>query len=141
MNDERTRGYSILALLLAAACSSPTEPSSGPLALGWWTASPSGPALRVEEPESTLFLGCYYAVLPRPILDKSGRFEVSGSIRGGPGPGNGSGAPATFTGQVNGSVLTITVTSDFNLFGGPTHTYELRFDGATPKNPIPAPCV
>jgi hypothetical protein len=131
----------ILAFLLAAACGSPTEPSSGPLALGWWTASPSGPALHVEEPESTLFLGCYYAVLPRPILDKSGRFEVSGAIRGGPGPGNGSGAPATFTGQANGSVLTITMTSDFNLFGGHSHTYELRFDGATPKNPVPVPCV
>ncbi|HEY8849704.1 MAG TPA: hypothetical protein VIO12_10450 [Thermoanaerobaculia bacterium] len=131
----------VIAFLFAAACGSPTEPSSGPLALGWWTASQSGAALHVEEPETTLFLGCYYGVLPRPTLDKNGRFEVNGSIRGGPGPSNGSGAPATFTGQSRGSLLTITVSTDFNLFGGNTHTYELRFDGDTPKNPVPVPCA
>ena len=106
--------------------------------------SPSGPALHIEEPESTLFLGCYYAVLMRPILDMRGKFEVAGFLRGGPGPpipNGGGGAPATFAGQVDGSVLTITVSSEFKISGRNTNTYELRFDGATPKNPVPAPCV
>jgi hypothetical protein len=131
----------VIAFLFAAACGSPTEPSSGPLALGWWTNS-TGSALHVEQAQSTLFLGCYYGVFPTPTLDKNGNFKTNGFIRGGPGPvEQGSGAPVTFSGHAVGSVLTITVSSDFKLFGSNTHTYDLRFDGPTPKNPITPPCA
>lgn len=97
------------------ACSSSgiaPGPSDGKLPLGTWGGDNAG--MVVGDTAMHLHIGCTFGdVSGRIALSASGRFDVSGSytLRAYPvmvGPS----VPARFTGQVEGSIATVTVTVD-----------------------------
>ena len=90
---------SLLVAILLAACGSPTEPRTTPLQEGAWGGSDI--ALTVANSSAKFFSSsCYVGLMPRPIIDESGRFTVSGTLERQVGPPASSSAPeVTFTGQ------------------------------------------
>src|SRR5688500_12774340 len=95
-------------LLLAAACQ--TNPSRlATLPLGTWGGDEAG--LIVGETEAHAHIGCTLGDLPAPIpLDASGGFDVAGSYNVDAFPvDRGIRHPARFTGETDGSRLTLSV--------------------------------
>ncbi len=103
-----------MTLAVAAACSSSTGasplPSDGKLPLGSWGGDDSG--MIVGDTAMHLHVGCTYGdVSGRIALDATGAFDVAGSylLRAYPlavGPT----LPARFTGRLDGTTATVTVT-------------------------------
>lgn len=108
-------GLFIIATAIVAACSGSstvTPVVDGRLAAGTWGGDTAG--LIVEDTLFHLHIGCTFGdVSGRPTVDANGRFDVMGSymLRAYPiavGPA----VPAEFTGKLDGTTLTVTVTVD-----------------------------
>jgi hypothetical protein len=108
-----TRILLCLAIAAVAACSATSTdlpPNDGKIAIGTWGGDTAG--MIVSDTSFHLHIGCTFGdASGRVPLDANGRFDVSGSymLRAFPiaiGPT----VPARFTGQVDGSRLTITAT-------------------------------
>src|SRR5207245_6752552 len=124
MNGAR---LSILCVLILGACGTPTEPDSGLLPVCWWSGET---VLQVRDRDVILFVTCGAATFARPALDRGGAFQTDGHLKISIGPPpplpllDSPGAPATFTGQLSGSMLTLTMNS-----AQLTHTFTFHFDG------------
>ncbi len=105
--------FAVLTILLGACAeSSLLPPSDGRLAMGTWGGDNWG--VIVTDSAAHVHVGCTFGDMPGNIqLDANGRFTVQGSyvLRAYPvqfGPS----LPATFSGRVTGSVLTLAVEVD-----------------------------
>ena len=107
--------FTVAAAVAFLACSSSgIAPASfdGKLPLGTWGGENAG--MIVGDTAMHLHVGCTYGdVSGRIVLGASGRFDVAGSfmLRAYP-VAIGPSVPARFTGQVEGSIATVTVTVD-----------------------------
>lgn len=107
------RGWSVIAVLLTAACGTPSlPPADGNIPLGTWGGDTTG--MIVGDTALHLHIGCTYGdVSGRIAVNAAGEFDVSGSfqLRAYPvlvGPS----MPARFTGRLTGDRVTVTVTVD-----------------------------
>lgn len=135
MNWANSQRFLLSLLLILSACATPTEPESRLLPLGWWTGETM---LQVRESGATLYLTCGAGTFERPSLNGSGDFRADGHVKisiGPPPPVDTAGAPATFSGHLSGSMLTLTMSSP-NL----THTFTLHFDGDMNRSTPPLFC-
>jgi len=86
-----------------------TEPATGTLALGRWSAEGSA-CLTVAQPEINLIAGCWRGRFPMPAVRADGTFDADGTFRFEAGPSQDTpGAPAHFSGRIDGTALTLTV--------------------------------
>ena len=124
----------IFVLCFLAACRSPTEPRSMPLAAGRWTGD--GACLSVTDTACDLAVGCGHGQFPRPNIQSDGTFEVDGTYRVEVGPvAINPPPPAHFSGAVTGSTLTLHVVPSGSR---PPAMYSMR--AGAPGN-CPVPCV
>jgi hypothetical protein len=119
----------------AFGCSrAPAGPTPRPLATGRWTGD--GACLSVADMACDLAVGCGHGQFPPPTIRADGTFDIDGTYRIEVGPISVDPAPpAHFSGVVNGSRLTLTVTPSGSL---PPATYALA---PTTAGTCPIPCV
>ena len=115
-----------IVLLLSVGCrDSVTGPSSARVRLGIWGGEAAG--LQVTESGGTASFLCGQGTIDEPmLLDRDGRFDVSGTLEGKLPPSR----PARYSGRVDGDRIILTVRlrdSDFEA----THslTYGILFPG------------
>lgn len=100
----------IVTLIGLSKCGSPSEPRFEMLREGSWNGA--NVAVAVNGTSVKFFTGgCHVAEMPRPMLDSSRRFEVTGTfdqVFGAPRPAGSPLPPATFIGYVRGDDLSIT---------------------------------
>ena len=120
------RRVALLAVIAAAlSCSgNPNAPQAGPLADGHWSGG--GACLTIGD-SCNMTAGCGHGVFARPTVRDDGTFDVDGTYRIEIGPVSTDSPAAHFSGSVNGSTLTLTVTPSGSL---PKITYKLQPDAA-----------
>ena len=118
--------------LILYACGTPTEPESRLLPVGWWLGEA---LLQVRESDVILYLTCGAATFARPSIDHSGAFHADGNLKISVGPPptiDSPGVPATFSGQLSGSTLMLTMNSE-----PLTHSFTFHFDRVDPGRQTP----
>lgn len=124
--------FALLVAVLSHCGGGVTEPRPATLPAGNWSGG--GACLSVTVSACDLVVGCGHGQFPRPALRPDGTFDVDGSWQIEVGPGPLPAHAAHFSGAVNGSRLTLTVTPS----GQTSSTYSLAF--GAPAN-CAIPCV
>jgi len=119
----------VLAAVLLVSCNgSPTDPDGSPRDLPLGRYSNDTSCVSIAQSECDLVAGCWHGRFTRPTI-ASGRFSVSGTYRLEAGPvSTDPPPPATFSGTIAGTTLTITVErTDKSI---PPATYVVTLAGA-----------
>ena len=121
--------------LVGSSCSgSAIQPHDTMLPPGRWTGD--GACLSVAQDACDLVVGCGHGQFPLPAVRADGTFGVEGTYRIEAGPVSVNPAPpATFSGDVRGQTLTLTVTPSASSL--PPASYALHLTSASGRCTVP----